>query len=96
MGFQVPFATISSDFKANALQVACDIKKENIPKLISLMFCLPSLQTQVPFDTYFNVSQLESCHRVIVMDEFMKTVAPIVWPESKRICRYFILTWEIQ
>ncbi|XP_012266691.2 GDP-fucose protein O-fucosyltransferase 1 [Athalia rosae] len=41
--------------------------------------------TQVPFDTYFNVSQLETCHRVIVMERFMNSLAPIVWPPSKRI-----------
>ncbi|XP_011506504.1 PREDICTED: LOW QUALITY PROTEIN: GDP-fucose protein O-fucosyltransferase 1 [Ceratosolen solmsi marchali] len=40
---------------------------------------------QVPFDKYFNVSQVANCHRVILMEDFMKKVAPIHWPPSDRI-----------
>lgn len=40
---------------------------------------------QIPFDTYFNVSQVQSCHRAILMEDFMKDVAPEIWPPEKRI-----------
>lgn len=40
---------------------------------------------QVPFDTYFQVDALKDYHSVITMEQFMKTMAPEVWPASKRI-----------
>lgn len=40
---------------------------------------------QVPFDTYFNVSQVQSCHRALLMEDFMEKVAPKIWPPEKRI-----------
>ncbi|XP_058805058.1 GDP-fucose protein O-fucosyltransferase 1 isoform X1 [Phymastichus coffea] len=40
---------------------------------------------QVPFDTYFNISQVLNYHRAILMENFMKDVAPVHWPPSKRI-----------
>ncbi|XP_011159102.2 GDP-fucose protein O-fucosyltransferase 1 [Solenopsis invicta] len=40
---------------------------------------------QIPFDTYFNVSQVQNCHRAILMEDFMKDVAPEIWPPEKRI-----------
>ncbi|KAK0172516.1 hypothetical protein PV328_005824 [Microctonus aethiopoides] len=40
---------------------------------------------QIPFDTYFNVTELEKCHKVILMEKFMQDLAPIIWPAAKRI-----------
>ncbi|CAG5021835.1 unnamed protein product [Parnassius apollo] len=40
---------------------------------------------QVPFDTYFEVESLNLYHHVITMEEFMKDIAPVVWPPHKRI-----------
>ncbi|XP_011633785.1 GDP-fucose protein O-fucosyltransferase 1 [Pogonomyrmex barbatus] len=40
---------------------------------------------QVPFDTYFNVSQVQNCHKAILMEDFMIDVAPKIWPPEKRI-----------
>ncbi|XP_015108530.1 GDP-fucose protein O-fucosyltransferase 1 [Diachasma alloeum] len=40
---------------------------------------------QVPYDTYFNVTELEKCHKVILMEKFMEELAPLVWPASQRI-----------
>ncbi|KAJ8681332.1 hypothetical protein QAD02_017119 [Eretmocerus hayati] len=40
---------------------------------------------QIPFDTYFNVSELHKCHKVILMETFMRDIAPIHWPPSDRI-----------
>ncbi|KAF2366620.1 GDP-fucose protein O-fucosyltransferase [Trinorchestia longiramus] len=39
---------------------------------------------QVPFDTYFEVSQLEEYHRVLTMERFMDELAPTVWPVETR------------
>ncbi|XP_001602191.2 GDP-fucose protein O-fucosyltransferase 1 [Nasonia vitripennis] len=40
---------------------------------------------QVPFDTYFNVSEIQKCHRAILMADFMRDITPIHWPPSERI-----------
>ncbi|XP_008553475.1 GDP-fucose protein O-fucosyltransferase 1 [Microplitis demolitor] len=40
---------------------------------------------QIPFDTYFNVTEVKKCHKVILMEEFMRELAPIIWPASERI-----------
>ncbi|XP_044015725.1 GDP-fucose protein O-fucosyltransferase 1 [Aphidius gifuensis] len=40
---------------------------------------------QVPFDTYFNLTSLAECHKVITMENFMKRLAPVIWPEENRI-----------
>lgn len=40
---------------------------------------------QIPFNTYFAVEPLENYHRVILMEEFMKELSPLIWPEEKRI-----------
>lgn len=40
---------------------------------------------QVPFDTYFKVEPLKKIHKVITMEKFMTDIAPIEWPENKRI-----------
>ncbi|XP_013774815.1 GDP-fucose protein O-fucosyltransferase 1-like, partial [Limulus polyphemus] len=39
---------------------------------------------QVPFDTYFKVDTLKKYHRVMTMEDFMKNLAPVVWPPGKR------------
>nr|XP_018907851.1 PREDICTED: GDP-fucose protein O-fucosyltransferase 1 [Bemisia tabaci] len=44
-----------------------------------------SRSIQVPFDTYFKVDALSEFHRVILMEEFMKSLAPTIWPPEKRI-----------
>ncbi|XP_066943775.1 GDP-fucose protein O-fucosyltransferase 1 [Macrobrachium rosenbergii] len=40
---------------------------------------------QVPFNTYFKVDPLKEFHRVILMEEFMETIGPTLWPPDKRI-----------
>lgn len=41
--------------------------------------------TQIPFDNYFQVEPLKEYARVILMNDFMDKIAPIVWPIGKRI-----------
>ena len=36
----------------------------------------------VKFDDYIKVEPIQMYHRVILMEDFMKTIAPIVWPEG--------------
>ncbi|XP_023955249.1 GDP-fucose protein O-fucosyltransferase 1 isoform X2 [Bicyclus anynana] len=40
---------------------------------------------QVPFDTYFNIEPLNRYHQVITMEDFMDTVALVIWPPQERI-----------
>ncbi|XP_055531681.1 GDP-fucose protein O-fucosyltransferase 1 [Wyeomyia smithii] len=39
---------------------------------------------QVPFDTYFQVEPLLEYHKVTTMEDFMKNVAPSLWPSQER------------
>lgn len=39
---------------------------------------------QIPFQTYFKVEPLEEYTKVILMDDFMKYIAPEIWPKGKR------------
>ncbi|XP_015186059.1 PREDICTED: GDP-fucose protein O-fucosyltransferase 1 [Polistes dominula] len=40
---------------------------------------------QVPFDTYFNVSKLQECHKTMLMHDFMDNLAPTIWPLKERV-----------
>lgn len=40
---------------------------------------------QVPFDSYFKVEVLQEFTKVITMEKFMKELAYLIWPPSKRI-----------
>lgn len=42
-------------------------------------------QIQVPFNKYFNIEKLKKCHKVILMEDFMKNLALYVWPPAHRI-----------
>ncbi|XP_076033993.1 O-fucosyltransferase 1 [Oratosquilla oratoria] len=44
-----------------------------------------SKSIQVPFDTYFKTEPLNTIHRVMTMEEFMKKLAPKIWPPEKRV-----------
>ncbi|XP_066597283.1 GDP-fucose protein O-fucosyltransferase 1 [Prorops nasuta] len=39
---------------------------------------------QVPFNNYFNISQLAKCHKVMIMEDFMINLAPLTWPPKNR------------
>lgn len=39
---------------------------------------------QIPFDTYFQVEPLQQYHRVMLMEDFMKDLAPTIWPPGNR------------
>ena len=47
-------------------------------------YCNVSHQKNVPFSEYFQVSPLKSYHRVILMEDFMKFLAPSHWPVGQR------------
>jgi peptide-O-fucosyltransferase len=53
-----------------------------LPHLISYEI-RPSIQ--IPFDHFFQVNPLKNYTKVILMDTFMKHLAPIVWPKGKRV-----------
>ncbi|KAG7196660.1 hypothetical protein KM043_015997 [Ampulex compressa] len=40
---------------------------------------------QVSFDTYFNVSQIQDCHKVTLMEDFMRGIAPKIWEPQERV-----------
>ncbi|KAL4706014.1 hypothetical protein ACJJTC_014236 [Scirpophaga incertulas] len=40
---------------------------------------------QVSFDTYFKIDILAQYHKIITMELFMKNMASVIWPVSKRI-----------
>lgn len=42
-------------------------------------------QDRVPFDEWFLVKPLEAYHNVITMENFMKDIAPRIWPTGQRI-----------
>jgi len=44
-------------------------------------------QKNVPFSDFFQVEPLQSYHRVILAEDFMKHLAPTYWPKGKR-CGY--------
>ena len=41
-------------------------------------------QVQVPFKTYFSVAAVNEFHRAITMEDFMKELAPSLWPAGDR------------
>ncbi|XP_072765380.1 GDP-fucose protein O-fucosyltransferase 1 [Anoplolepis gracilipes] len=44
-----------------------------------------SKSIQVPFDSYFNISQVQSCHKALLMEDFMRDLAPRMWPPEERV-----------
>ena len=52
-----------------------------------ILFVGLSIQTQVPFDSYFKVSPLLAYHRVMTMERFMEHLAPQIWPAEQRTCK---------
>lgn len=40
---------------------------------------------QVPFDRYFDVAPVQDYHRAVLMHDFMRELAPTVWPEESRV-----------
>ena len=42
------------------------------------------LQERVPFAEYFDVTVVQSYHKVILMEQFMDQLAPTVWPPGRR------------
>uniref|UniRef100_A0A2A4K4F0 GDP-fucose protein O-fucosyltransferase 1 n=2 Tax=Heliothis virescens TaxID=7102 RepID=A0A2A4K4F0_HELVI len=55
-----------------------------LPPWVEYRFGEPK-SIQVPFDTYFKVETLSTYHNVITMEKFMKEMAPVIWPVTKRI-----------
>ncbi|KAH9628793.1 hypothetical protein HF086_004953 [Spodoptera exigua] len=55
-----------------------------LPPWVEYRFGEPR-SVQVPFDTYFKVANLEEYHNVMTMENFMKDLAPTIWPKSERI-----------
>ncbi|CAF0970316.1 unnamed protein product [Brachionus calyciflorus] len=43
-----------------------------------------SSSVQIPFQTYFKVEPLNEYTKVVLMDDFMKYIAPKVWPKGNR------------
>lgn len=41
-------------------------------------------QKNVPFSDFFQVEPLQSYHRVVLAEDFMKHLAPTYWPKGKR------------
>lgn len=39
---------------------------------------------QIPFQNYFKAEPLAEYTKVILMDDFMKIVAPKIWPKGNR------------
>ena len=42
------------------------------------------LQERVPFAEYFDVTVMQSYHKVTPMEQFMEQLAPTVWPPGRR------------
>ena len=40
---------------------------------------------QVPFNSYFNVAELEKYHRVMLMEDFFDNLSETIWPTEERI-----------
>lgn len=47
-----------------------------------------NLQIQVPFDTYFNVSQVQYYHKALLMEDFIQDIAPRIWQPKERVCKF--------
>jgi peptide-O-fucosyltransferase len=55
-----------------------------LPHLVEYPPSSKSPSDQIPFQTYFKVEPLSEYTKVILMDDFMKHIAPAVWPKGKR------------
>jgi len=42
-------------------------------------------QTQIRFDKYFRVEEIQKYHRAMLLEDFMADIAPTIWPVGKRI-----------
>lgn len=46
-------------------------------------------QKNIPFTDWFRLEPVLEYHRVITAEDFMKNVAPVIWPPEKRIGHCF-------
>ncbi len=59
-------------------------------KITKLKIIFSSFQVMIQFDKWFLVEPLMDHHRVILMKDFVRDVAQVVWPRGNRTGNYLI------